>query len=421
MNFKIITVFEHDTLKFDLRDKDSQAQFDSLKKFYGDKGVPFYTIIHNGIKFNQYVGVIQVGNTLIEVLPKIDKVINENEDEKRKWRNILINMLRVVNNFEIISTGFSPLRIKPNTILDFYFEMFLREADYLLRTGLAKKYNQIEGNINSFKGKLQFNKHIQKNYIHKERFYIKQTVYDYSHIFNIIIYKTLILLKIINTNPNLHNKITAMLLNFPDLPDIKINKSTFENLIFDHKTISYKRAIEIAKLILLSYSPDLSKGRNNVLALMFDMNSLWERFIYVSLKKFKDNETYVEAQKVKNFWKSVSNKVNIKADLIITKGSNKYVLDTKWKLIKDFRPSPDDLHQMYVYCEYYGSKLAALVYPSVETNEFRGNFLPNPNYEFNDRECKIITISIPPEIQDNSSFRNWQKNIKEIIWKYLQL
>ncbi|HNU62307.1 MAG: hypothetical protein M0R67_00860 [Candidatus Cloacimonas sp.] len=43
--------------------------------------------------------------------------------------------------------------------------------------------------------------------------------------------------------------------------------------------------MDIARLLLCNYHPDLKSDRNNVLTLMFDMNLLWESFIYHSIRK----------------------------------------------------------------------------------------------------------------------------------------
>ena len=59
-----IVVFEHQTLK--LGQENLGANFDedklkALQKFYGDKGVPYFNLVHKGVRFTEYVGVIQVG------------------------------------------------------------------------------------------------------------------------------------------------------------------------------------------------------------------------------------------------------------------------------------------------------------------------------------------------------------------------
>ncbi|MBK9688626.1 MAG: hypothetical protein IPO65_13055 [Saprospiraceae bacterium] len=118
-----------------------------MQLHYGEKGVPYYNLINNGVQFNEYVGVIQIGNTLIEVLPKVDN----NKRDDRLWRDILIGMLRAVGSIDIKAPTESHLKIRPNTILDLYFEMFIKEVEYLLHNGLLKQYRKKEGNVSTLK------------------------------------------------------------------------------------------------------------------------------------------------------------------------------------------------------------------------------------------------------------------------------
>ncbi|MBK8111364.1 MAG: hypothetical protein IPK46_14080 [Saprospiraceae bacterium] len=194
--------------------------------------------------------------------------------------------------------------IRPNNILDLYFEMFIKEVEYLLHNGLIKQYRKKEGNVTALKGNLLFGKHIQQNVVHQERFYVRHTSYDVLHTLHFILYKTIRLLQKINTNAELHSKIGALLLHFPEMPDIKVNPATFEQLVFNRKNQSYKKAIGIAKLLLLQYHPDISKGKNDVLALMFDMNLLWEQFVYITLRKANRFGRGVSG--APEFWESVS-------------------------------------------------------------------------------------------------------------------
>lgn len=406
---KRITVFEHQSIKLNqefVGVKFDITLLDSFRKYYGDKGCPYFSLIHNGIKFSEYVGVIQIGNTQIEVLPKADKNPTS-EEEKEKWRKMLINMIRSVGGFEIKSTSNSNLKIKPNSILDLYFEFFINEIEYLLHHGLLKQYRKKEGNLTSLKGSIQFGKHIHQNLTHQERFYVKYTNYNVEHLLHFIIYKTIRLLKHINTNTDLQSRIHSLLLYFPEMPDIKVSEATFNKIIFNRKTQLYKKAIDISKLILLQYHPDLIRGRTDMLALMFDMNKLWEKFVYISLLKHKKDIT-ISAQTLKFFWKPENgSRSTMRPDIIINKGGNNYIVDTKWKLLNDYNPSPEDLRQMYVYCEYFGAKKVALIYPGEKFKMIKGKYI-NPQSEKEwDKECSIISLSV---IQD---IKEWQEEISK--------
>ncbi len=411
---KHITVFEYQSIK--LNQIIDEVKFDEHKlkafqSYYGNEGVPYFSLIHNGIKFNSFVGVIQVGNTMIEVLPKADNTF-EGKEEIPKWRNILIDMLHAVGIFDIHAPSNSSLKLKSNSILDLYFEIFIKEVEYLFHTGLVKKYRKKEGNVTALKGSLQFGKHIQQNLTHQERFYVRYTTYDKEHLLHSILYKTIQLLKQINTNSSLNSRIGTLLLNFPEMPDVRVSETTFDRIVYNRKTQSYRKSIEIARLLLLQYHPDISKGRNNVLALMFDMNKLWEQFVYVSLRKHKELDTTITAQTSKYFWKpDYGYSSKIKPDVVINTNNEYIVLDTKWKNLNGYNPSPDDLRQMYVYHEYYNAKRVALVYPGNEEYEKKGSFYPIQDNS-STKECSVVLLTVPKVSDKNMSLiKTWQKNI----------
>lgn len=410
-----ITVFEHESLRSDRGGKRlSSNQLETLQLFYGEKGTPYYSLIHHGVKFNEYVGVIQIGNTIIEILPKADK-----NSDVNIWRNVLISMLHAVGVFNIHAPSSSNLQIRPNSILDLYFELFVKELEYLLHKGLVKKYRKTEGNRPSLKGSIHFAKHINQNLIHQERFYVKHCTYDRQHDIHAILYKALKLLKHINTNIQLSSRIGTLLLDFPELYDVKITETLFDRIVLDRKTDSYKNAIEISRLILLNYHPDIRKGSDNVLALMFDMNILWEQFVFVSLRKYKGKDTTIISQSIRDFWKpEVGVKSRIKPDIVLNKDTeNCIVLDTKWKNLNGYNPSPEDLRQMFVYMKYYKAKRVALIFPGAENRTQTGKYYSHNTLDINmlsNDECGTISIGVETNI------KKWQKSIYEHIQRIFE-
>jgi 5-methylcytosine-specific restriction enzyme subunit McrC len=421
---KHIIVYEHQSLKLESANNKTGLSPDLLQqfeKFYGD-GVPYFSLIRNGVQFNEHVGAIQIGDTLIEVLPKADK--NANDDNKYTWRNVLLGMLKKVHGFEVKAPSESSLALRNNSVLDLYFDMFVQEVERLLHKGLAKKYRKTEGNLTALKGSLMFSKQISKNLVHQERFYTKYTTYDTEHLLHIILYKTILLLKRINTSPKLLNRINSLVLNFPEsdnyrMPNQKITEATFEKIKLNRKTQDYSKALSIAKLLLLNYHPDLNKGNKHVLALMFDMNLLWEQFVLVSLKTSKSFK--VTGQNSKGFWKPQNGRIRgIRPDIKITKNvleddklkEKVYILDTKWKIVHT-KPSIDDVRQMYAYHHYFTAEKVALLYPG-EHDYISGNFVQIDDKSINkEQECGMLFVKSDKDVGD------WQKSIVQRVENWI--
>ncbi|PWJ42247.1 McrC family protein [Sediminitomix flava] len=400
------TVFEHQSLR--IGEKVGNVKFDekhheALVRFHGDDS-PYFTLIHRGVKFCEYVGVIRVDNILIEVLPKADR--NTEDSAKEEWRKALVGMLKVVGAFNISAPSSSTLSLKSNYILDLYFELFLKEIEYLLHFGLVKQYRREESNQKALKGKLQLSEHIRKNVVHKECFYVSHTVYDHDHKIHQILLKALKLVADINQNPTLNVK--SVLFKFPELADLKVTEKTFNKLHLSRKFKNYENALNIAYLLLLNYHPDLTKGKNDVLALMFNMNDLWERFVLVSLKRnLKDFK--VKGQISKLFWKGEQRGQSyIRPDIVLSRDESTIVLDTKWKYIKSNIPSPEDLRQLYAYHKYYDAEKVALVYPGVEKLN-KGIY-----QDGKEGECAVI------QIKPSSNISEFMDSIENHITNWIQ-
>ncbi len=399
MRTKPIQVFEYDHLKINGHGFNEQHWRD-LGDYNEQHGGNFFHLTPRGVKFHQYVGVIQVGNLTIEVLPKIGKA--SSEDDKAKWQSVLIDMLRECRWMRVYQNEKASLRFKPNSILEAYLELFVQECETIIREGLVKKYRHVKKNCTALKGKLLFHKQIQVNLVHQERFFTQHQAFDRENLYNQILLKALKLIPVISRSPFLKDRVYNLLLSFPELEDIQVNEATFENIIYNRKTLRYKEAIEIAAMLLLNYRPDISAGRNHVLAILFDMNKLWEEYIYRQLIKNNRQGWTISPQRQKSFWRLDTSRYYkiIKPDIVIKNNGTTVILDTKWKLPDNNKPDDGDLKQMFVYNEYWEGINAILVYPKASFTEkpfyIGGTFAKDEGTD-NQKNCGIMKISVLDE------------------------
>ena len=365
---------------------------DKLWQFNDANKNIYFEAIRNGVKFKNYVGVIQIGGVTIEILPKADKH-SATENERGQWHTVLLKMLAQCKKIKIDSVSKAALKKRHHSLLDLYFDLFLDEVNMLINRGLIKQYRKQSGNVLALKGRLEFSKNIQHNLVHKERFYTNHQVYDYCHLNNQILLKALLTLKNISNNVSINGRIERILSRFPKVKEININKSHFDKLTANRKTIDYQEAIKIAKMILLNYSPDIKAGGENMLALLFDMNMLWEEYVYRMLAKIQTDTLKVKFQNRQQFWET---KI-IKPDIVIKKTEadktvSTYVIDTKWKIIDPKKPGDNDLKQMYAYNMYWNASKSLLLYPtSLDLTTDFGNFHKGRTEE---NQCKLGFIKV---------------------------
>ncbi|MFN3272167.1 MAG: McrC family protein [Cloacibacterium caeni] len=391
-NKKFIQVFEYQKLRYDDSGIFRKHHFDAMVKFNELHQNKYFTIIHQGIRFGSYVGVIQIGGLTIEILPKADN--NENAD-KNLWQNILLNILKVCKHIQVESISETQLKKRYHSILDVYFELYLNEVERLVKKGMIKKYRKNQSNQNALKGKLLFAQNIQQNLVHKERFYCEHQVYDKNHLLHQILYKGLLVLKTL-VNDSLKDKLNRLLFEFQDFENINIQKKHFDKIIIDRKNHDYQKAIDIAKIIILNYSPSLNYGNENLLTLLFDMNALWEEYIFRILQKYKPNEMEISFQNSDMFWENK----RIRPDIVLKTKDETFVIDTKWKIIDANNPSDDDLKQMFVYNLHWKAEKTLLLYP--KTNQMDSDF-GTFHYDNLGKKCKLGFVDITNELTIKNS------------------
>lgn len=397
MQIKRIQVFEYGTLYIDEVYIDSSSNlvrfekehYVALSKLNILNNNKYFQTRHNSIKFKQYVGVLHVNGLTIEILPKID----DDKEDEGIWQKVLIEMLQVTRKLKVEKVGEANVCKQKIHLLDLYFEWFLNEVQLLIHQGLIKQYNKETSNVKALKGKLEFAGQISKNLVHKERFYTTHQVYDKDHLIHQILNQALEIVSTLSKGNYLYSKCKTVQLDFPAVKTIKANETTFKKVSKSRKTEPYENALSIARLIILNYAPNVSSGSEKMLALLFDMNSLWEEYILARLKQ-TEQEISVYGQQSTTLWNGIS----IRPDIVIEIGEkcNKqtFIIDTKWKNISGGNPSTNDLRQMYVYNDYWKSSKAMLLYPS-KKSEFTDfiKFDKNESKE-NQHQCGLGKISI---------------------------
>ena len=99
-------------------------------------------------------------------------------------------------------------------------------------------------------------------------------------------------------------------------------------------------------------------GQSAALALLFDMNKLFEAYVAEHIKKYFSDKFTVKIQAQEKYLFDEPRSFGLKPDIII-EGDEKIILDTKWK----FEISAGDMYQMFAYAKKYGAKKIFLLCP----------------------------------------------------------
>ncbi|WP_218599213.1 McrC family protein [Polaribacter sp. NJDZ03] len=396
-----ISVFEHQKLYIGTQGF-KQTHLDALLKLNEYHDGNYFEPIAKGIRFNQYVGVIQVDGLIIEINPKADK-----DDEDYKWKGVLLKMLKACGKIKADSSGDANVKRQHLNLLEIYFELYLKEVESLVRKGFIKQYRKHTKNTKALKGKLEFAGNIRHNIVHKERFYTTHQVYDSNHFLHQVLYKALTIVSQFTTGTRLQDTTNRVQLSFPEVDTKTINAKQLSTIILTRKSNSYKPALDLARLIILNYSPDITSGKEKMLSLLFDMNQLWEEYVLKQLQKAcEGTDIKVSGQESKSFWGANS----LRPDIVLRKGNQTYIIDTKWKRPQKSSASVSDLRQMYAYCRFWDAEKAVLLYPGeTSENKFKSYQTDDYSLDYNKysqkikHQCKMGYVSV---LDTEGNFRN---------------
>ena len=376
--------------KFVLENETEQHLKITTKKAYGKV-----------LQAQNYVGVIQTKDgTTIEILPKIQNV----DDNKSK--EILIKMLKTLKKSPFKNFNTANLKASKMPLLEIFISMFLEELSKLIQKGIKSDYVQKEENLKFLKGKLKISEQIKQNSVHKERFFVQYEEFNSDRIENRLIKTTLeYLYKKSKSNKN-QQRIREFLFVFDEIKISHNIKTDFEKVKLNRQMKDYEQVLLWCKTFLLENSFSPYKGNDIAFALLFDMNLLFESYVYDYLRKNGKFENIKNQDKKHHLaYENQNGKFALKPDIVIDEG--KIIVDTKWKSLSLEKSnqgiSQSDMYQLYAYgTKYENCEKLYLIYPKDEVE--RGNLYHY--YEDKKLPLKILFFDLE-NLENNEEIINY--------------
>lgn len=324
------------------------------------------------VTFKNYVGLIQMrGDCQIQILPKIDFAVGEED----KTKQVFMKMIRSMKDFQSKVFTNANLKMDRMNLYEIFINMYIQEAGRLVKRGIKSAYVGIEDNLAVYKGKLLINQHIKHNFAHKERFYVGYDEYQANRAENRLIKSTLLKLHNLTNSVENAKEIRQLLTAFELVkPSTNYNKD-FAKVIIDRNTRDYELLMKWSKVFLMNKSFTIFSGTESARSLLFPMEKVFEAYVAKNMKKVFGKAGWgVSAQDKGHYLFNTLNgekhkRFALRPDLVVTRDDGSVViLDTKWKsLIDDKRAnygiSQADMYQMYAYSKKYGTPEIWLLYP----------------------------------------------------------
>ena len=382
MKIKQIKKFEYDKIGYDELGL-SLEQVHQFRKFLIDKGLSKALDFQlDNISTNSYVGIIKYDNIQLNILPKI---IGENDSS---CLENLSFMLSYTKQLKIHNTGLAELSKNNNPFLEILIAHYATSLLDALHKHIPHHYETKIDNLPTLKGRLLFTEHIRQNCSNQSHNLCQFDEFTPNNLLNQTLKLVAFILQKLTKVSETRNKLAKILAIYNDVNLKHISYPQAQKILLNRNQSIFKEPLDLAKLFLQHSTLSLHEYRFTNLAILFDMNRLFEEFIAQGLMQFFPGKVQVQARQT--FIKDIAGirhtSYVIKPDILFNTDT---IIDTKYKCLDlpNQKPSETDIYQMLTYARFYNRENIILCYPVYKQS------WPLTSI-FKDNNCKISLLTI---------------------------
>lgn len=444
---RLITVFERKTYAYSELgiepDSDLLAGIDKLNL---QNKVEYVTLGRTTLQTNQYVGVLKVNETTLQILPKIDCDplgqadgcigSEENDRAANSAGKNFIYLLALVDDLKLHPTTFASLETTNGQWLELLTTLFCMELTTALQGGFHQDYIQRDEQMPYVRGRWN----VGRQYSRQPNLAsgLDVTFDDFipdtqlNRTFRFAIQQ----LRQISREP--HNLSSlARLDNWYEDAGVLIpgTVTNLDGINFTRLTERFEPAFRLARLLIENQTTNMLSGQQQGHAIFFDMDRLFEEFVAKLLIKYRSvifspesDQILVDVQKSGktsslltvggiNFEKLVSLRPDIQ---IRRKGVLDLIIDTKNKNLPKFSAhkglAESDAYQMLAYATHFKCQNVLLLYPRTNEGDSRG--VSRLTYNNTEISLYIGTLNMHRSLRDLGQLVRELRDVIIFIWEY---
>lgn len=350
-----------------------------------------------------WVGTISLKNLNIEILPKLYGYVSTDD-----LRNVLMRMIMISHQTPSVREMPGMVRMKKDSLIEMLIDTYLNLLDKYVREGLQHSYKKIDQNINRVKGRILFGKQFSRNILEPTKFWCRYSKFTEDNDINRFMKLCLCQMNRISRDEHNRRRIKYLLPVFDNIPVISREKALAKPIIFNSTNQRAEEAYKYGLLFLNNIFSTLSAGNTSISMMLFNMNDLYELFVYRVSRIVFGNKAIYQMRGNYLLERDLDRKkyVNLRPDITIKNNTGGFdIIDTKWKIPKNF-VKESDTYQMNAYSSSIKNvERVFLLYPYVERNDIVGD------YSFIDlsgrkRVLKIRTVDLMLVL-------DWKRFVKE--------
>lgn len=367
-----VSAFEHADIPVALQPAPgvlSDAEADLLCGI-GERLPGFCTRGYRSLKLSQHCGLVNLGERLLEILPKVGEA-----DVRGQSRGVLLRLLHACSDFPLNRQPSAGQAGRSAPLLDVFIRAFFDEVTELMKGGLLRRYVEREDDCMAVRGSILLNRQLTTLANRTDFIACRYDELTADNRWNRIIKVGLRAVRPWMNGVELQRTWVELMAGFDEVTGVVDARPLLVGLRYDREGIRYRGAIDWVERILSLLSPDLRAGEKNAPGLLFDMNRLFEDAVTRRMEAWAwDRGWGVEAQNSTRYLAEIVDSPKRKAfkvrpDMLFTDHRRVVAIaDAKWKhpaLSKRgfILPDQSDLYQLHAYATIFGCEHLAVVYP----------------------------------------------------------
>jgi 5-methylcytosine-specific restriction enzyme subunit McrC len=305
------------------------------------------------IRFRTYVGLLELrGGVLLAIEPRVGH---------------LPTLLRHLADppFRLIDTGHAGTN--PLPLWEVFIDVFLRETAHALARGLARTYATHEADLPLLRGKLRIHDQLRQPRADTLAVAYDDPTPDIAP--NRLLKRALLHVAQRTQTTRNQTRCLHLLGTLADVPASANVPADIRAVATTNRLLrTYESALRWASWLLCGQGAGLCTGPHITTCLLFPMERVFEQYVAAGFRRIGAEVQTSGAHLVDDHLGQP--RFKLRPDLILRRGDQTTVLDTKWKFINANDPTGQygieqaDLYQLYAYGKKYKATDLVLIYPA---------------------------------------------------------
>ena len=319
------------------------------------------------------VGLVAAAGTSCEILPKVDR--HAPGGDASVLRSQLIRMLAVAHDLPIADDAATAVGTQQHNLLEIMIARFASLLSEAVRRGIPRAYVPHADDLPALRGRLDVLRQFTTLATSPQRLACRYDEFSDDIVINQVMKAAVTRLRQLARSTANARALTELALVYSDVTSVPPMDLRWDRIVPDRTNARWQTPLRLARLILGDRFQNSTSGDADGFALLFNMHSLFERYIEKLLAPIAAAAEWrmVAQGGFRNCLHPEDGAPALfqtKPDLHLKRGNQiGMVIDAKWKCLLDRGTAAKmgvkeaDLHQMITYARIYDCPSLVLLYP----------------------------------------------------------